>query len=117
MDLGKVDAYERKNQSRSTVLERVQALRGDEPWAGYDDQSVSEVTRRLAGADDDLRRRALEYERAHKDRAGVARRRAAARERLSDPAEAGGHGCREAGASCVASAPMVGHRASVVSSA
>ena len=73
VDLGKVDAYERKNQSRSTVLERIQALRGNEPWTGYDDQSVSDVTARLADADDGLRRRALEYERAHKDRAGVLR--------------------------------------------
>jgi len=73
VDLGKVDAYERKNQNRSTVLERVQGLRGDEPWTGYDDQSVSDVTGRLADADAGLRRRVLEYERAHKDRAGVLR--------------------------------------------
>jgi ferritin-like metal-binding protein YciE len=73
VDLGKVDAYERKNQNRSTVLERVQALRADEPWPGYDDQSVGDVTAALADADDERRRRVLDYERRHKDRAGVIR--------------------------------------------
>jgi ferritin-like metal-binding protein YciE len=73
VDLGKIDAYERRSQNRSTVLERVQALRGDAPWPGYDEQSVSEVTAALADADDDRRRRVLDYERRHKDRAGVIR--------------------------------------------
>jgi ferritin-like metal-binding protein YciE len=73
VDLGKVDAYERKTQNRSTVLERVEALRGDEPWAGYDDQSVADVTGRLSDADDATRKKVLEYERRHKDRAGVVR--------------------------------------------
>jgi ferritin-like metal-binding protein YciE len=73
VDLGKVDAYERKTQNRSTVLDRVQALRGDEPWSGYDEQSVSDVTTALADADDERRRRVLDYERRHKNRAGVIR--------------------------------------------
>jgi ferritin-like metal-binding protein YciE len=73
VDLGKIDAYERKTQSRSTILERIEALRGDEPWPGYDEQSVSDITSALAGADDDRRRRVLDYERRHKDRAGVIR--------------------------------------------
>ena len=34
IDLAKIDAYERKNQDRSTVLSRIDSLRGDEPWAG-----------------------------------------------------------------------------------
>jgi ferritin-like metal-binding protein YciE len=71
VDLGKIDAYERKNQSRSTVLERIAALRGDEPWPGYDDQSVAEITARLSDADEATRKKVLEYERRHKDRAGV----------------------------------------------
>ena len=73
VDIGKVDAYERRHQNRSTVLDRIEALRGDEPWPGYDDKSVAEVTARLADADDDLRRRVLDYERRHKGRAGVIR--------------------------------------------
>jgi ferritin-like metal-binding protein YciE len=73
VDLSKVDAYERKNQNRSTVLDRVQTLRGNEPWPGYDDQSVGDVTAALADADEERRRRVLDYERRHKDRAGVIR--------------------------------------------
>ena len=34
IDLAKIDAYERKNQNRTTVLSRITTLRGDEPWAG-----------------------------------------------------------------------------------
>jgi ferritin-like metal-binding protein YciE len=73
VDLGKVEGYERRNQGRQTVLARVESLRGDEPWSGYDEQSVGDVTSRLAGADDETRRRVLDYERRHKDRAGVLR--------------------------------------------
>jgi len=71
-DLGKIDAYERKDRNRSTVLDRVGALLGqDEPWAGYDDQSVADIKKRLDDADEETVQRARSYERAHKDRAGV----------------------------------------------
>jgi hypothetical protein len=73
IDLAKVDVYERKNQNRTTVLDRVGTLRGDEPWPSYDEQSVSEITTALRAADDDAAREVLSYERAHKDRAGVIR--------------------------------------------
>ena len=36
IDLATVDAYERKDQSRTTVLGHIASVRGDEPWAGYD---------------------------------------------------------------------------------
>ena len=69
-ELAKVDEYERKHQSRSTVLTRVTALRGDEPWPGYDELTVDEI--RVAVGDDDERAGAVRsYERAHKGRAGV----------------------------------------------
>jgi len=69
-ELAKVDAYERKHDNRSTVLTRVTALRGDEPWAGYDELTVDEI--RAAVGDDDERASAVRsYERAHKNRAGV----------------------------------------------
>jgi ferritin-like metal-binding protein YciE len=72
VDLAKVDAYERKNDNRSTVLDRVSSLRGDEPWAGYDEQTLPEVRAALAERDDeDTTRRVREYERAHKNRTGV----------------------------------------------
>jgi diacylglycerol O-acyltransferase / wax synthase len=41
------------------------------PWAGYDDQTVKEITTRIADLGDDARAGVREYEQAHKKRAGV----------------------------------------------
>ncbi|MEA2403865.1 MAG: hypothetical protein QOE08_512 [Thermoleophilaceae bacterium] len=71
IDLAKVDAYERKNQNRTTVLDRVASLRGDEPWAGYDELNATEVQSVLAEGDDERIKKVRSYERAHKNRAGV----------------------------------------------
>jgi ferritin-like metal-binding protein YciE len=71
IDLAKVDAYERRHQGRSTVLSRISALRGDEPWPGYDELTVEEIRAALNQADDDRTARVRTYERAHKNRAGV----------------------------------------------
>jgi ferritin-like metal-binding protein YciE len=72
-DLGKVEAYERRHDNRTTVTERIAALRSTEPWPGYDDQTAEEVASvlRSAGEDDDRRRAARDYERAHKNRSTV----------------------------------------------
>jgi ferritin-like metal-binding protein YciE len=72
-DLAKVEAYERRSQSRTTVLNRVVALRGDEPWAGYDELTAAEVQAVLSEGDEDRARQVARYERAHKNRAGVLR--------------------------------------------
>ena len=71
IDLAKVDSYERKNQNRSTVLDKVTSLRGDEPWPGYDELSVAEVSSALDAANDERVKEVRSYERAHKNRAGV----------------------------------------------
>lgn len=71
IDLAKVDAYERRHQNRTTVLDRVSTLRVDEPWAGYDELTVDEVQAVLAERDDEQVEQARTYERAHKNRAGV----------------------------------------------
>ena len=71
IDLAKVDSYERRNQNRSTVLSRISTLRGNEPWAGYDELTASEVQAVLSEGDDDRAEQVREYERAHKNRAGV----------------------------------------------
>jgi ferritin-like metal-binding protein YciE len=71
IDLAKVDAYERKNQNRTTILSRISSLRGNEPWAGYDELTVAEIQGVLADAGDDRVKQARSYERAHKNRAGV----------------------------------------------
>jgi ferritin-like metal-binding protein YciE len=71
IDLAKVDAYERKNQNRTTVLSRITSLRGDEPWPGYDELTAAEVQAVLSEGDDDRAGQVRTYERSHKNRAGV----------------------------------------------
>jgi ferritin-like metal-binding protein YciE len=44
---------------------------GGEPWPGYDEQNVEEIRAALDGLDEAAATRVREYERAHKDRAGV----------------------------------------------
>jgi len=71
IDLAKIEAYERKNQNRTTILSRVTSLRSNEPWAGYDELTAAEVIAVLSEGDDDRAKEVRSYERAHKDRAGV----------------------------------------------
>jgi ferritin-like metal-binding protein YciE len=63
--------YERGAESRQTVLDRIDALVEAEPWAGYDAQTVDQISSALSGADEDRRKVVREYERRHKERAGV----------------------------------------------
>jgi ferritin-like metal-binding protein YciE len=71
IDLAKVDSYERKNDSRTTILSRITSLRGDEPWPGYDELTVAEITAVLNDGDDKLAQKVRTYERAHKNRVSV----------------------------------------------
>ena len=71
VELGQVDAYERRHSGRKTILNKIDSLRGDAPWAGYDEQSSEEIQERLRGADDDTAREVRDYERRHKSRQGV----------------------------------------------
>ena len=71
IDLAKVNAYERKNQNRSTVTSRIDSLQSDEPWAGYDELSVDEIRAVLSEDDEQRVKDVRTYERKHKARAGV----------------------------------------------
>ena len=71
IDLAKIDSYERRNQNRTTVLGRITSLRGNEPWAGYDELTGAEVQTALSAGDDDRAKQTRSYERSHKNRAGV----------------------------------------------
>jgi ferritin-like metal-binding protein YciE len=71
IELAKVDAYERKNQNRATIVSRISSLRGDEPWPGYDELTAAEVQAVLSEGDDDRAKQVRSYERAHKNRASV----------------------------------------------
>jgi ferritin-like metal-binding protein YciE len=71
-ELAAVDAYEKGHGDRSTIRSRIETLRGDEPWQGYDELGVDEIRAALRENDDDQRAEAVRtYERAHKNRAGV----------------------------------------------
>ena len=50
---------------------RITSLRGDEPWAGYDELTAAEVIAVLNEGDDDLAQKVRTYERAHKNRVSV----------------------------------------------
>ncbi|MGI8596456.1 MAG: DUF892 family protein [Thermoleophilaceae bacterium] len=71
VDLAKVDAYERRNRGRKGVLEKIDSLRGEEPWPGYDELNVDDVQQALSAADDELAQKVRDYERKHKGRQGV----------------------------------------------
>jgi ferritin-like metal-binding protein YciE len=71
VDLAKVASYERKGENRTTVLNRVRGLQGQEPWPGYDELTATEIQSALGGRDDAQVNSVRTYERAHKDRAGV----------------------------------------------
>jgi ferritin-like metal-binding protein YciE len=71
IELAKTDAYERKNQNRTTVLSRITSLRGDEPWPGYDELTLAEVQAVLSEGDAERVNQVRAYERSHKNRMGV----------------------------------------------
>jgi ferritin-like metal-binding protein YciE len=73
IDLAKVDAYERKNDNRTTILSRIAAPRRHEPWPGYDELTVAEVGAVIGEGDRQRTKDVAAYERAHKNRAGVLR--------------------------------------------
>jgi ferritin-like metal-binding protein YciE len=71
IDLAKVDAFERKHDNRTTVLDKIDTLQGDEPWPGYDELTVAEITALLRDADAETVDTVRSYERAHKNRSSV----------------------------------------------
>jgi SpoVK/Ycf46/Vps4 family AAA+-type ATPase len=70
-ELRLVDAYERRNQSRSTITDKIAKLTGDEPWSGYDEQSVDEISAALDAGDAQTAQEVKAYERGRKARVGV----------------------------------------------
>jgi ferritin-like metal-binding protein YciE len=71
VELARIDAYERKNQDRSTIRTKLDSLRGDEPWPGYDELAAADVRKTLSDADEERVKATRDYERAHKNRTGV----------------------------------------------
>lgn len=70
-ELRMIDAYERKRENRTTITDKIAKLTGEEPWSGYDEQSVDAITTALGDADPDTARKVRAYERDRKGRSGV----------------------------------------------
>jgi SpoVK/Ycf46/Vps4 family AAA+-type ATPase len=70
-ELRMVGAYERKHENRATIIDKIAKLTGEEPWSGYDEQSVEAVTTALYETTTDTAREVKAYERDHKGRSGV----------------------------------------------
>ncbi len=71
VELVKVNVYERTHDDRATVLSKISALQGDEPWPGYDELTAEQIRETLSEADDERAKAVRTYERTHKNRAGV----------------------------------------------
>ena len=70
-ELAQVQAYEASNQGRKTILDRIDELEGDEPWPGYDDQTVAEINKVVNDATPSTIQAVRDYERAHKNRQSI----------------------------------------------
>ncbi len=70
-ELRMIDAYERKREHRMTITDKIAKLTGEEPWAGYDEAGVEAINGTLTEANAEKAREVRNYERDHKDRAGV----------------------------------------------
>ena len=67
----KLGDYERAHRGRDEVLDRIAALTGDEPWPGYDEQTVPALQASFDDASRERLNTVITYERAHKNRADV----------------------------------------------
>ena len=70
-ELLQIQAYESTNENRKTILDRIDALEGDEPWPGYDEQTVAEINKVLTDASPTVVAQVRDYERGHKNRASI----------------------------------------------
>lgn len=71
VELRTIDGFERRNKHRSSVLERIEALKGDEPFAGFDDLGEEAVVSRLPELDHETITRVRAYEQQHRRRVDV----------------------------------------------
>jgi hypothetical protein len=71
VELATIEGYERAHAGRSTILNKIADLSGDEPWPGYDSMKADEIRALLRKADTDLAQQVLDYERRHQERTTI----------------------------------------------
>ncbi len=71
VELEAVEAYERSHEGRAEVLDKLRYLRGNEPFQGFDAQSVEEIVAALQGADTATLKRVRGYERKFANRSAL----------------------------------------------
>ena len=71
VELEAVEAYERSNRSRESVLDKLRWMRGREPLPGYDALSFEEIVAALEPADLQTLKRVRTYERKFTNRPDV----------------------------------------------
>jgi hypothetical protein len=70
-DLTVVEGYERAHGRRKGVLDAIERLREEEPWAGYDAMEARGITARLQDVPSEEAWRVREYEQRHRQRREV----------------------------------------------
>lgn len=70
-ELHMVEGYETRHKARATILRRIDELRGDEPWPGYDEMSVDEILPRMREASPQEQAAVADYEQRHKQRRSI----------------------------------------------
>jgi Transcriptional regulatory protein, C terminal len=68
LELAVIDCHERSHAGRGSVLARSRALRGPEPWAGYDEMGTKKICSRLRESTATKTGEVLDYERMHQGR-------------------------------------------------
>lgn len=67
-ELHEIEGYETRNRARATILSRIDELRGEEPWPGYDEMAVDEILPRLRASSTTKQAQVAAHERRHKQR-------------------------------------------------
>ena len=66
-----IENHERTHANRPAVLDAVEGLRGPEPWVGYDNMDVDEITECLDQVPSGVARQVPDYEQRHLQRKRV----------------------------------------------
>jgi ferritin-like metal-binding protein YciE len=71
LQLAMVATYEQRRRKRRSVLERIESLQGQEPWAGYDEQAEADVIAGLRERDAATLSAVRDYEGRHRRRVAI----------------------------------------------